>query len=241
VGNTATLSDVVTGGSWVSGNTTNVSIGASTGVISALNAGTSVVTYTGTNGCYKTATVTVHNPPGAISGSASICTGHHDTLSNSVSGGSWTSSASSKASVASGTGIVTGVAAGTAVISYTISGCPATTFPVTVSACRDGEISGQVAPELGSDLLQMALFPNPSNGTFTIAQNITVLKQANVIITNTLGQKMFESDLNFDNGTAIFNWPGSVSGVYMVQIMPKSCVDGVTMPAAVTYRIVVEK
>jgi len=65
--------------------------------------------------------------PGTISGSSSVCYGLTTTLTESVTGGTWTSTNSAVASVGSGSGVVSGVLAGTAIISYQVpAGCFAT-------------------------------------------------------------------------------------------------------------------
>ena len=69
----------------------------------------------------------------AITGTTSVCAGSSTTLANPVSGGTWTSSAISIASVGVSTGVVTGVSAGTAVITYNALGVYVTTV-VTVNA-----------------------------------------------------------------------------------------------------------
>ncbi|MCF8450813.1 MAG: T9SS type A sorting domain-containing protein, partial [Taibaiella sp.] len=111
------------GGIWSSSNTGVATVG-STGIVSSVSAGTSVISYTLSTGCASTRTVTVLASPSAITGSASVCIGVTTTLSSSPAGGTWTSSAPSKATVVAATGVVTGLSAGTSVIYYTVStGC----------------------------------------------------------------------------------------------------------------------
>ncbi len=59
-GHTTTLADVTTGGSWTSATTSIATVGTSTGVVTGVAAGTSVISYTLTTGCFKTVTVTVN-------------------------------------------------------------------------------------------------------------------------------------------------------------------------------------
>ncbi|MCF8451256.1 MAG: T9SS type A sorting domain-containing protein [Taibaiella sp.] len=56
-------------------------------------------------------------PP--ITGALNVCEGATTTLSNTVTGGTWTSAATGIATIGAATGIVSGVAAGTAAITYT--------------------------------------------------------------------------------------------------------------------------
>jgi hypothetical protein len=57
-----------------------------------------------------------------VSGSSSLCVGATTGLTGTGTGGSWSSSNTSAATVNGSTGIVTGIAAGSSTISYTISG-----------------------------------------------------------------------------------------------------------------------
>ena len=129
---TITLTDATPGGVWTSGNTGIATIGSGTGIVSGVTGGSSVIiSYTLSSGCRATATVTI-NALGTNSGATSICTGLTTTLTNSVAGGSWISSATGIATIGSVSGIVTGVSGGTAIMTYMMpSGCYATS-PITV-------------------------------------------------------------------------------------------------------------
>ncbi len=128
LGNSATLSDASTGGTWSSFNTSVATIGASTGVYSGISVGTSTISYTLASGCGAATVVNVNALPAAISGSSSVCAGQTTTLSNSTTGGTWSSGNAVVATVGSTTGVVSGVAAGTATITYKLAtGCLTTT------------------------------------------------------------------------------------------------------------------
>ncbi|MBL0013573.1 MAG: Ig-like domain-containing protein [Flavobacterium sp.] len=67
----------------------------------------------------------VHQPTAvALSGNQNVCIGLTSTFVAAVSGGTWSSSDTSIASVNAITGVVTGIAAGTTSISYTIASAP---------------------------------------------------------------------------------------------------------------------
>ncbi len=128
VGNTATLSDPIAGGTWSSSNTTVATINPSTGYASGISAGTATITYSFGPGCYVTTPFTVNPLPSAISGASQVCVGSSITLSNTTPGGIWTSTNTAIATIHPATGIVTGNAPGTVTINYTTgAGCTAST------------------------------------------------------------------------------------------------------------------
>ena len=119
---------------WVSATTTVATV-TSTGLVTGVAAGTSVITFTNSSGCKITATVTVSALP-TITGTLTVCTGSTTQLTGSGTAAAttpWVSASTAVATVSSA-GLVTGVATGTSVITYTAStGCPKTAT-VTVSA-----------------------------------------------------------------------------------------------------------
>ncbi|MES2702487.1 MAG: Ig-like domain-containing protein [Bacteroidota bacterium] len=126
-GSTATFSSTTTGGNWTSSNTGVATVSAATGIVSGAAPGTATITYMIGTGCYVTQPVTVSLSPTAIIGLSSVCIGNSMTLTNATSGGTWTSTNPSVATVGGGTGIVSGVAAGTTTIAYAVTmGCSAT-------------------------------------------------------------------------------------------------------------------
>src|SRR4249919_3676394 len=87
-----------------------------------ISGGITTITY-GTPTCYVTAVVTVIPMPAPIAGPGNVCTGNTITLTNSIGGGSWSSSNPGVASVGVTTGIVSGVSGGTTTITYAIASC----------------------------------------------------------------------------------------------------------------------
>lgn len=125
-GITNTLTNTVVGGTWSSTNTAVATIDAATGLVTGgINPGTSRITYTLSSGCRSTVVVTNNSAPASvISGVNVICEGTSTTFSNTTTGGTWTSSDPTIASVTGATGFVSGIIAGTATITYTIpNGC----------------------------------------------------------------------------------------------------------------------
>jgi len=142
-GSTAVFSDSTSEGVWSSGATTMASID-SAGTLTALAGGAVVITYTINTGCYSTFAVAVDQFPTAISGLAGFCADSTTALTDSVTGGKWTSSAISIATIDS-TGVLSGVSSGTAMITYSTGpGCNAI---VTVT------VMPLIAPITGADSL----------------------------------------------------------------------------------------
>lgn len=116
-------SDATLGGTW-SCSPTSICVINTIGGVVGVAPGTAYITYTGSNGCIITKIVTVNITPKEINGNPETCIGYTTTLTDSIAGGTWSSSNTSIATVGSSTGIVTGVATGTCLISYTLpNGC----------------------------------------------------------------------------------------------------------------------
>ena len=111
-----TLSADASGGTWSSGNSSIATVGSLSGIVSGVAIGTAVVTYTSGYNCRITRVVTV-NGISAITGTPKACVAGTTTLSNTTTGGEWSSGNISVASIGS-TGVVFGVSAGTVLITY---------------------------------------------------------------------------------------------------------------------------
>lgn len=126
-GGNTTLLNITGPGTWSSTNGLVAVIGPTSGVVSGLSPGTTIISYTTPLGCYATKVVTVTPMPGSIGGALTLCVGGSTTLTNPMPGGTWSSGALGVAVVGAGTGVVSGIAAGTAEITYATSpGCTAT-------------------------------------------------------------------------------------------------------------------
>ncbi len=125
-GQTSTLTNALAGGTWESDDVSVATIDLTSGLLTAVSAGTCTITYMMPTGCFRTTTVTVNIAPAPITGATSVCVGL-TTLLTSSTGGVWSSSSATTATVvasSSTTGTVTGLLAGTVNISYTLpSGC----------------------------------------------------------------------------------------------------------------------
>ena len=153
VASTTTLSDNVSGGAWTSSNTTVATVDAA-GVVSALTVGTADISYSViTSPCAAASavqTVSVVTTPsaGTITGPSSVCVGSSITLSEGVTGGTWSISGGGIATITP-LGYVNGASAGTAIVTYTLNtfcGFTPTTTVITVNPLPvAGTISGPVS------------------------------------------------------------------------------------------------
>ena len=113
------LTDSVTGGSWSSTNYHSIISG---GMVYGLTQGVDTITYSATNMCgtVKTEKVVTINPlpsAGTITGMSNVCVGQTITLTDTITGGIWTSS---NTSVANTNGIISGTSVGLDTIEYSV-------------------------------------------------------------------------------------------------------------------------
>jgi hypothetical protein len=134
---TTPLNDAAGGGVWSSLSPGVATISAG-GLVTGVTAGTSLISYTVTNGCgtvATTAVVTVNALPtaGTVIGTFTVCPGTSVALTDLTGGGVWASTSPGVAGV-DALGNVTGVSAGTATISYTVSNaCASASTSVVVT------------------------------------------------------------------------------------------------------------
>jgi uncharacterized protein YjdB len=137
-GSSITLSATVAGGNWTSSFPANATVGSSTGLVTGVNVGTAMITYTAVGGCVDMTTITVKISPhiGITSLSVTCGTNMAYPLSSFClpSGGTFSSSSSSIFTVSPGPGLITGVGSGTANLVYTLSNGCLDMQPVSVSS-----------------------------------------------------------------------------------------------------------
>ena len=143
---------------WVSSNTAVATVDSS-GLVSAVAAGTTTITYATADGCEITAIVNVKALP-VISGTLAVCVGLTTQLSATqtpATTNAWVSSNPAVATV-NNTGLITGISLGTTTITYTtFDGCTATaivtvndipTITGTLTVCSgfQTQLSGSTTP-----------------------------------------------------------------------------------------------
>ena len=199
IGGSATYSanSVVLGGgtgAWSSSNIAVASVNSS-GVVTGVSAGSSIITYTITLGCGGTVlaqqsiTITPNASVGSVSGVSPICTSSSTTyIANSIvtggGTGTWSSSNSGIASVVPSTGLVTGIAAGTCNIIFTISGgcgIANASSPITITAPGIASISYTGSPWCGSDGVQTVTLTGTTGGTFSSTAGLSIVPATGAI------------------------------------------------------------
>ena len=146
-GDSATLSDTITGGAWLSATTAIATINAVTGVVTGLSTGTATISYAVTNACetvYTSASVVIDSMPypGTISGADSVCLHDSVTATGIPGGGRWSVRTGNAAiGVARVTfGNILGIATGVDTIIYTLTntcGSSATQQPTRIITLPD--------------------------------------------------------------------------------------------------------
>jgi uncharacterized protein YjdB len=211
-GGTITLSETTTGGSWVSGNTARATVNATTGVVTGVSAGTVNIYYTTTGGCgvYHLVTVTGTTIL-PITGTFHTCIGTTTTLHDSTSGGTWSSSNISIATVGVTSGVVTGIAAGTCVITYT-SGSSVTTATFVVNPLPAAIGGPSIVSVGGSITLTDAsvggtwISGNPSIATINASTGVVTGVTAgsfNIYYQLTTGCAAYKNDTVTGTGTSV--------------------------------------
>lgn len=214
---TVSLTDASAGGTWSTGNSLVATVGSSSGIVSGLQTGTATIVYTDVNGCKAGTVVTINTSPSVIHGASTVCTGTFITLSNTVAGGTWSSSDGTIATIGSGFGDVIGIAPGTVTITYAIgSGCTATMVMTVIQT--PSAISGPTSICTGSTLT----LSDPDGGGTWSSSNIakaSIGSSSGIITGNTTGTTTVSYTLNTCSATLIMTvdqQPSPITGTNTV-------------------------
>ena len=228
VGANITLTDVTTGGVWSSLDPTIASVSA-TGVVRGVAAGSTTIYYTVTNTCglmaaVKIVAVSAAPAVAAISGASSVCTGTNITLTDATTGGVWSSSTPTIASV-SATGVVRGNTAGTATISYAVTGTCGTNRSIKSVTVGTGTVT--VAAVSGVSTMcagSVATFTDATaGGTWTSsATGIATVSATGVVSGVATGDAVISYTVPNTCGT------GSTSAVTSVHVSPLATISAIT-------------
>ncbi len=185
VGSTGTFSDTTSGGIWSSSNTGVAIIGA-VGSVMGVSAGTVTITFTH-GGCFATRSLYVSSgpDPGVITGNYLLCA-TPTTFTETVPGGTWGVTNTSIAGVSTG-GAAYAILPGLDTITYTLSntcGTSVTKFPVNTTPCLTN------VNILNTAGMNIEVYPNPNNGTFTFKAASLNDEQITVSLTNLSGAQL---------------------------------------------------
>ena len=215
VGTTITISDPVIGGTYAVSNS-NATFVPATGVVTGVAAGVDTISYSLTNICGTATTdkiVTVLPLPGGavISGPDSVCVGSHITLTDAVSGGSW-SKTNTNANI-SATGVVTGVVAGMDTIIYsitTICGTSIDSYTVVINPLPGaGVISGSSEICVGA---LTTLSSTVSGGVWSLTNtNASIGSSSGIVLGNTEGRDTVKYTVTNVCGTAVGSMPVTIN------------------------------
>lgn len=110
-------------------------VGAGTGIVTGVSAGSLNITYTNpANGCVALLPFTVNPTPAAIVGANNVCVGATDALSDATGGGTWSVLAGTGTASVSVSGVVSGSTAGSANILYTLPAGCVYNLPFTINS-----------------------------------------------------------------------------------------------------------
>jgi hypothetical protein len=154
---------------------------------------------------------------GVITGVDSVCPGLTANWADTASGGVWTSSNTSVATVSS-SGVVSGVAPGSVVISYTVSNfCGSAsavkTMRVLATVPCFAEVNGSEA-KVGRNAV---VYPNPNSGSFSVQlRGYPVIKTADITIYDVTGRLLVREKME-TNGVKEFSL-NLQTGIYLIEV-----------------------
>ena len=194
VGGHITLTDTAVGGTWsTTGSIFVASLNVSTGFMIGNGAGNITVKYKKVTNCNADSTTTVITvypstiSAGVITGTSGImCSGTAQTLSESVTGGVW-STITGNASV-SATGVVSAISVGPDTVKYTVSSPCATAvaiYPLAIGVPpHAGNITGPGGVCTGGTI---SLSDTATGGSWTATNNNASVNASGVVTPNAVG------------------------------------------------------
>ena len=188
-----TLTGASGGGTW---STFNGNATVAGGIVTGVNSGIDTVYYTiastcGTSTALQVMTIDSILLAGAISGPDSVCIGLSISLSNTVSGGIW-STLNGNVTVTGG--VVTGITPGIDSILYTVSSvCGLSTSSWAISIIPEADCNSTAISNTKNTVL-LSISPNPATNELTIITD-EIENYSSVMITNNIGQTVLQQQL----------------------------------------------
>ncbi len=156
IGASDSMLDSYPGGTWESSNTAVATV-SSTGLVTGVSSGTTLISYTGVGICGAETVTKVLSVGTPISlapisyTTLNVAIGAMVIYTDATLGGTWASSTPAVATVNPSTGVVTGIASGTTTLTYTVPSCIGTVFCTQViSVSVLNGISGNIVFSSGA-------------------------------------------------------------------------------------------
>ncbi len=226
VGSATTYTNSTPYGTWSSSIPSAVSIVETSGEATGIVAGTSTISYTLlSTGCYTTKQVSINPLPPPILGNPNVCLGNTTFLTNASSGGTWSSSAGSVATI-DAFGNVTSVGAGTTTITYTIG----TACYITQEVNVEPTLNPITGPTNVCEFADVTLLNDYSGGIWTSSDIATVTVGSTGVATGVAA------------GTATISYATPLAGCYTtraitVDPVPMAIVGDDTVCEASTFTL----
>lgn len=216
-GSSINLSDIIEGGVWTASNT-NVSV-ASSGLLSANMPGKDTIFYTVADNCgtrLTTKIISIDSTPhaGFITSATSVCAGASIIVTDTASGGTWTTTNGIAAiSVA---GALTGISPGVDTVLYSVTNACGTATAIqqiTIDPCNEGINNISSVPAI-------TIFPNPASSVATLRWSALQPGSYKVSITDVAGRQVFVADFACTGagGTKQLNLAPLQDGIYFVSL-----------------------
>jgi uncharacterized protein YjdB len=200
-----TLTGLPAGGTWSSSNPSVASITTTGGIVTAISAGTTTISYS----TWSTPIVlTVYASPAAITGMGYAYCGSPITLSDATPAGTWSSSNPAAATISS-SGVLTPVSYSNTTISYTLStGCYTTSY-ISVFASPAPSVSGSTMTCIGGTF---TLSGTPSGGTWsTSGSGIATVSSGGMVTGTAAGTDSVLYTVSTGCGLVTAGWPITVT------------------------------
>ena len=223
VGSTSTLADATSGGTWTSDAPGIAAIDATTGVVTGVFSGSALITYGTGTGCVVTDTINVGVFSGYIFDSSMfLCSGGSRPLTAAVSGGVWSSSDTSIATVST-SGVVTGVSDGAVVISYAVTNACGVGYAfddlTVTSSTFAGSIVGSTIDYIGYTYYYGASGTSATGGTWSISDpSVATIDASGTLLALSAGVTTLTYTVSGCGGTAYTILP--------VRVLELNTIDG---------------
>ena len=218
-GGSITLSDATPGGVWNSSNTAILTVGAGTGIVTAvISAGSANINYVVTNsfGCRNFATKVIHASPAPPhpGGITTTTVGSTVSITDDAMSGEWLSSNDNIATVDE-TGVVTGISPGSVNITHNILN-------------SNGDLSATITQVIvGLAPLEVSMFPNPNGGAFNVRGAVGSKTDEGVTIevTDMMGTRVYTRTFIAPGGTIneqLLLGSSLENGIYLLNVKTKN-------------------